>query len=112
MLPKYLSKTEKQALKEFKTKILEKLKGDVLELKLFGSKARGDFHKDSDIDVLVVLKNKTSRKEDFIFDLAVNNLLKYGIDLSIKIFSEKEYKYLNSIPTVFMQLFQKEAVSL
>jgi predicted nucleotidyltransferase len=32
------------------------MKGEVLDIKLFGSKARGNFKEDSDIDVLVLLK--------------------------------------------------------
>jgi predicted nucleotidyltransferase len=51
-----LTSKEKLALKEFKEKILKKMKGEVLDIKLFGSKARGNFKEDSDIDVLVLLK--------------------------------------------------------
>jgi len=81
-------------------------------LKLFGSKARGDSRKDSDIDILVVLKSKSREKENFIIDLTVKILLEYGIDISPHIYSQKEYSYLNKIPSVFMQVIQKEAFAL
>lgn len=112
MLPKNLSPIEKKALKEFKKQTVAKLKNDILALKLFGSKARGDFRKDSDIDILVLLKKSTLKKEDLIFDIAVDILLKYGIDLSVKIFSEKEYeKGLNwQIP--FFLSIQREAARI
>ncbi len=107
---KNLSFDESKAIEEFKQKITESYQ--VVELKLFGSKARGDFGKDSDIDLLLVLKRVSERDKDKIYDLVNDVLLKHCIDLSVKIFSQKEYDYLNNIPSVFMQLVQKEAVSL
>ncbi|MFQ6088030.1 MAG: nucleotidyltransferase domain-containing protein [Candidatus Methanofastidiosia archaeon] len=48
---------------EFKKKISEILKDKFIELILFGSYARGDYEFGSDIDVLLVLKEKFSKKE-------------------------------------------------
>jgi len=62
-----LTKKEKEALKEFKRKIIQKFSKEVLELKLFGSKVRGDSRKDSDIDVLIVLKSLSKKKRRFYF---------------------------------------------
>lgn len=111
-MSKYLTKIEYRVLSEFKRKLNRELPGEVLDLKLFGSKARGDFHKGSDIDILIVLKNLNKRNKDIIIDLSTEMLLKYGIDISTHIYSQKEFDYLNSIPTVFMQIFEKEAISL
>lgn len=108
----HLTKKEKKVLDEFKQKISQQLSDDLLELKLFGSKARGDSRKNSDIDVLVVLKSNSKEKENFIIDLTVEILLKYGIDISPHIYSQKEYSYLNKIPSVFMQVLRKEAFAL
>lgn len=38
-------------------------KGELPEVILFGSVARGDFHKDSDIDLFINVKNKSEQKE-------------------------------------------------
>lgn len=105
----HLTKTEKRALQEFKRKITQKLAGQILELKLFGSKARGDYKRTSDIDIILVLKNATERNKDVVYDITVKLLLKYGLDLSVKIFSEKEFQYLNKLQTPFMLNIQKEA---
>jgi predicted nucleotidyltransferase len=48
-----LNEKEQQALKKFGMALKEALTDNFLEVKLFGSKARGDARKDSDIDVLV-----------------------------------------------------------
>lgn len=109
---KSLPKKEKGALDEFKKALLDKLDKDILELKLFGSKARGDFRKESDIDVLIVLKKADKKNQDIILNLAVKMLLKYGLDISPHIYSQKEFAYLNNIPTAFMQILDREAVPL
>lgn len=106
----YLSPSELKAIKEFKEKISQNY--FVADFKLFGSKARGDSNKDSDIDILVVLQKVSEEVKDKIYDLVNEILFKYGIDLSVKIFPKKKYDYLNGIPSVFMQFIQKEAISL
>ncbi|MCD6500549.1 nucleotidyltransferase domain-containing protein [bacterium] len=107
---KNLSSNELKAVKEFKRELLKNFQ--VIDFRLFGSKARGDFNKKSDIDLLVVLKNVSKKNKDKIYDLANDILFKYGIDLSVKIFAQKEYNYLNNIPSVFMQLVKREGISL
>lgn len=106
----YLTAKEQKAIQEFKAKVFKSHRA--VALKLFGSKARGDFRKDSDIDILLVLKNPSLKKEYEIYDLVLKIFFKYGIDLSVKIFSEKEYNYFNSIPSIFMRFIQKEGVNI
>lgn len=106
-----LKKREK-ALREFKRRLLLVLGKDVLELKLFGSQTRGNFKKDSDIDVLIVLRSLSPKKEDFIIDLTCQILFDFGVVISPHIYSKKEYSYLNHLPSVFMQILKREALPL
>ncbi|MDB5284224.1 MAG: polymerase subunit beta [Bacteroidota bacterium] len=46
-----------EIINEFKQAIKEIYGGRLEKIVLYGSYARGDFHKDSDIDILVVLKD-------------------------------------------------------
>lgn len=112
MLPFFLTAIEQKALREFKRKIKLELGDQVLDVKLFGSKARGDFKENSDIDILVLLKKDSKKEIDAIFDVVTEIVLSTGVYLSVKYFSIEEYNYLNSIPTVFMKNFRKDAVSL
>ena len=107
-----LSSREKKALFKFKEELLRKFGKDLFALKLFGSKARGDARKGSDIDILVVLKRLTRKREDFILDLTIELLLKYGVDISPHIFSQSKYFYYKKLPTVFMQILEREAIPL
>ena len=107
-----LNKIEKKAAEEFKQLLENKLKEGFLAIKLFGSKARGDFHQDSDIDLIVVLQKADEKNKDKVFEAVMEILEKYEIYLSVHIYSEKEYNYLNSIPTVFMQLVQRDSITI
>lgn len=97
---------------EFKRKLLSALGKDILELKLFGSQAKGNFRKDSDIDVLIVLRSLSPKKEDFIIDLTCQILFDFGVVISPHIYSQEEYSYLNHLPSIFMQILKREALPL
>lgn len=103
---------EKQVIFAFK-KILEKSLGEnLISLQLFGSKARSDFHKDSDTDIFLVVKEKNHRVEETVYNAVVDLMLKYGIYLSVKIFDHQEFLRLNKIPSVFMQKIKEEAIKI
>jgi len=115
---KYISSTEKTALNDFKKALLVKFGKEILELKLFGSKARGDFRKTenigemSDTDIFIVLKKTSFKKEDIIFKIAADILVKYGVVISPKIFSEKEYKDRINLQVPFFLVVKKEGIVL
>lgn len=103
---------EKAALLEFKQILKKQLGTNVRMIQLFGSKARGDWRKESDIDVLVVLRKTTDDQINFIYDTVMSLCGKYGVYLSVKIFSESEFKYYRHIPTIFMRKISKEAITV
>lgn len=109
-----LTKKEKLALREFKEKILKKMKGEILDIKLFGSKVRGNFKRGlvSDLDVLVLLEKISPEKEALIMEIANNISIKYLLDLSPKIFSKKEYEEKLKLQIPFFLIVEKEGISL
>ena len=111
---KYFSKinARKKALLEFKKRLTKVLGEEIFEIKLFGSAAKGNFKKDSDLDVLIVLKSLSKKKKDFILTLSTEILLKYGVDISPRIYSKKEYLKEKNLPSIFMQILEKEAIPL
>lgn len=100
------------ALLEFKQILKKQLGANIKIIQLFGSKARGDWRKESDIDVLVVIRKMTDNQINFIYDTVMSLCGKYGIYLSVKIFSESEFKYYRHIPTIFMKRISQEAVTV
>ena len=56
-----LTKRESEVILKLKEEILRQIGSDV-EMILFGSKARGDVHEESDIDILVLVNGKVDYK--------------------------------------------------
>ena len=82
--------TDKKVLDKFRSLLSEKL--EVNRLILFGSRSRGDFDPDSDMDVLVVLDERNKTVEDYVADCAWEAGIEYGIVVCPTTFSTEEWK--------------------
>jgi predicted nucleotidyltransferase len=106
-----LTEKEKQAVKELIDE-LKKLYGDNLScVILYGSKARGDATEDSDVDILVVLKNiqNFSLERKKVKEISWRLSYKYDLLLSIIIRSEQEYMRKD---TPLLMNIEKEGIVL
>jgi predicted nucleotidyltransferase len=106
-----LTEKEKQAVKELVDE-LKKLYGDNLSrVILYGSKARGDATEDSDIDILVVLKNiqNFSSERKKVKEISWRLSYKYELLLTVIIRSEQEYMQKD---TPLLMNIEKEGVAL
>jgi predicted nucleotidyltransferase len=75
------------ALTEFVKRLRHHLSGNVVDVRLFGSEARGEATPESDIDVLVVVQPDGQRVafEDRIIDLAFDVNLDFGVYISPRV---------------------------
>jgi uncharacterized protein len=73
------------ALEEFLRRLRAVLGKNLLEAKLFGSKATGRDQPDSDIDVLVVVKKNGVEVEDRILDIAFDVNLNHEVYISPRV---------------------------
>lgn len=87
-----LSKKEGLALQDFKNRLIERLGDNFLFIKLYGSRARGDSHKHSDIDIVVVLKKLDNEIDDIVIDTSTEILYEYDVDLKFLTFSQERYE--------------------
>jgi len=97
LIETYLTDAEKEGLLEFKKALLDFLEDSLLMVRLFGSKARGDFGSSSDLDVAVVIKGDINRKiRDRIYEAAfdITFATDYSLNLSPVIFTEQEFNSL------------------
>jgi len=83
-----LSGKEEKALKELKAGLAENYQ--LLDLRIFGSKATGTDAKDSDLDVMIVLEEHSPTIESSIDDLIFDINLKYDCFITAIFFSRKE----------------------
>ena len=85
----YLSENEKKAIATLKKEILKLDKN--AKLIIYGSKVRGDFDEESDIDILILLSNLSIDLKFKIFDLSTEIELKYNVVFGLVIKSKKEF---------------------
>ena len=109
----YLSEEEEIAIKELKQKLTQTLGENIYEIILYGSKARGDFHKGSDIDLLIVVKNSSLKVKDVIMEIANDIEIEYGFLISVHIRSTEQYnKQIENKVNFFMQNVKKEGIAV
>ncbi|MDD1728909.1 MAG: nucleotidyltransferase domain-containing protein [Methanospirillum sp.] len=82
----------------------------ISDIILFGSVARGEDTKESDIDLLIVGKKEDWQLERELIDLAYDIGLEYGVYLSVKYVSADTYNRQKTF-TLFQQIAM-EGVSL
>jgi predicted nucleotidyltransferase len=112
MVDSNITPTEKRAVAEFKKRLSEREGLGLVDVYLFGSKARGDAGEYSDIDILVILEHPDEEKIGYIYDSAMEATGGNDIYLSVKIFSRQEFEYYKSIPTLFIRNILKEGKSI
>ena len=77
---------------------VRKLLGDnLVEIILFGSVARGEQSEESDVDILVVVRNNPWKAQKKLADLVVDYLLEYGIYVSPKAISLEEFEFMKGV---------------
>ena len=75
----------------FSKKLKEQLGNRLIRIILFGSRARGDYHPDSDYDLLVIVDEVTPEVKDAIDDLAGEFLYEYSKLFPVIAVSEKQF---------------------
>jgi len=107
-----LSAQEKSVLKTFKTGLEQALSSQLIELKLFGSKARGDDRPNSDMDVLVIVATDDWHIRDKVYDVATDVLLQMDVCISPKVISKTKFVQLCKEGTSFIHNVSKDAITI
>ena len=107
-----LTPAEQQALSRFKT-ALETLLGDnLISLRLFGSRARGEGTPESDLDVLVLVRTKDPALCRRIVEAALDVDLAYDTNLAATILTITEYDLNRECRTPFYRNVEAEGRAL
>ena len=70
---------------------------------LYGSRARGDFRPDSDLDLLMVIDQKDPKFRDQIWDAAYKTFEEKLKLVSVKVLPEPEFERLKKLGSPFIQ---------
>jgi predicted nucleotidyltransferase len=105
-----LTENEQAVLEKLKAALTERFK--LVELRLFGSKARGDSHRESDIDVVVVLEDCDWKTEYAVYDLCYDLSVDFGVVITPVVYSRSDYESPLRQATPFHEAVVREGVTL
>lgn len=88
----HLTAKERQAIEVFVQWLHERFPGEILQVMLFGSKARGDSRPWSDIDVLIAVKEENWPLRREISTLAADVSLEYDVLIGPRVIGQERWE--------------------
>jgi predicted nucleotidyltransferase len=107
-----LKKRESKAVDEFVSLVVQRMSGRVMELTLFGSRARGDYRRNSDIDVLVLINRESLKNWEIIQSLSAFVSLKFDVILSALVMDSKRYETHSQLRTLLFKNISQDGITL
>ena len=107
-----LTPTEARALEAFLQRLKAELDGDVADVLLFGSKARGEARPDSDLDVCVLVDRSDYAFKQAILWLAAEISLDFDVLLSPRVVPPEAWRKMAEANTLFYRSIASEGISL
>lgn len=89
-----LSEAERETLRRFVTYLNDVAPEQIRSIILYGSKARGDAHPGSDLDILLLVNDRRKIDRDKIYDFIVDTELENDIDISLNIYNAEDFNRL------------------
>ncbi len=111
-LPHHLLLNEQKAMTAFANYLSEQMAGNLAHLYLFGSKARGDFQPDSDIDLLVIVRELTPDARWLIRAAAVDYLLQYEVLLNTHILDQAHWDKITQYQDTLWREVDRDGVPI
>ncbi len=105
-----LKNQEKEALQTFVNYLEESIPDKTENISLFGSKARGDSQRNSDIDVLVILKEEDRPLRRTILRKAARISLEHDVLLSPRVIGAERWREMRGF-SLYLNVI-REAISL
>ena len=87
----HLTPNEQAAVGDYVAAIREQFPDEVLSAALYGSKARGDAHAESDIDLLVLVDKENREIQSALWRIASDVSLEYNVVLSVRVYAETRW---------------------
>ena len=111
-LSERLSSNEEKAIDTFVQQLHARFGQDVIDVRLFGSKARGEAGPDSDVDILILVTRSNYDLKHAILWLAAEISLAYDVLLSTRVIPADAWEKMAQGETLFYRTVHAEGVSL
>lgn len=98
----HLNYIEEEAITKLKNLLCQRLRDNLKDVLLYGSKSRGDFNNDSDIDILIIAGTVNPEVKDIIRDTVLDIQLEYSLPIAAHI---RSLDYFNAQQSNRLNLF-------
>lgn len=109
---KGFSKDERSALAEFAARLRDRFPLDIEAVRLYGSKARGTAGKESDVDVLILVRERTSEIDDATIAIVCDILDEFGVFIETVTMTTSSYRGAVAGEYPFALNVERESVRL
>jgi len=105
-------KKELQALQHLKKSLRGTIGNELITLAAFGSRVRGDFRWDSDLDILIIVNKSSLKKEKVIREIVYSEGERLNILYSVIIRGKEEFDMEKRHKTPFYTAVMREGMIL
>ena len=110
--PLSLSKPERRAIEAFLKQVRRAYPQRVKQMRLFGSKARGDSHAGSDIDILLIVDEEDWRFRHAISNIAADVSLAHDVLIEPRVIGQARWDKMHRHRFALYENVQAEGVGL
>ena len=107
-----LSSEEQTWLDEYRRALNERHAGVVVRMVIYGSKARGDAHADSDLDVLIIVRNDSGALKRTLRDIGYDLAATSWAVPSILAYTQDEWQHRKEKGFPFQRAVERDAVAV
>jgi len=107
-----LTASEKTWLDAYRKALTKTRPAAVLHMVLYGSKARGDDHSDSDLDVLLIIKDEADSLKRELRRIGYRLAATSDVVPSIMVYTETEWKSRKGSGSLFQGAVERDGIPL
>jgi len=111
-LPAHLTPAEADALRELLPAVRALLGSDLLEVRLFGSRARGEGQPDSDLDVALIVTAAGRARRYELYDVAYDLGLRLGVDVALLVLERERLQALRDSERLLAADLDRDGIPL
>jgi predicted nucleotidyltransferase len=111
-IPVKLSPKEWQAVQKLLSQIKAAYGKQIRQAMLFGSKARGNASKDSDIDILLLIEKETWELRDEIVGIAADINLEADLLIDVRVIGIERWQQMAKIQSGLYRTISEDAIPL